>query len=108
MTVAEARAVVRQSPGKYRAAVVWAPGTPLLDHPEARASLHETVKGARFKLDADKVSRVSFAFEYTEGCETCDYGSTRANLSYSYDGRYETAEIDISAGQFIQECVARL
>ena len=77
-----------------------------VESPEARAAAKWVAD--RYGLDADKVSRVNFAFDYMPGCDTCDYGSTRANLSYSYDGRYETAEIDIPAGQFIQECVALL
>lgn len=77
-----------------------------VESPEARAAAKWVAQ--RFGLIDDCVSRVNFTYEYSPGCDTCDYGSTRTNLSYTYNGSYETAEIEISAGDFIKECVALL
>jgi hypothetical protein len=67
MTVAEAKAVVEASPGKWRAAFVEAPGTPLLDHPEATVRLHPTVKAATEELRARKESLVKCGYKLSYG-----------------------------------------
>jgi len=76
------------------------------ESPEARAAARWVAQ--RYGLIEDDVSRVNFTHEYSPGCETCDYGSERANISFSYQGRYESREIEISAGDFIKQCVALL
>lgn len=67
MTVTEARGLVKSDPGKYRAAVVWAPETPLLDHPQARASLHATVKAAHAEYRARKESLEKSGWKLAQG-----------------------------------------
>lgn len=67
ITCQEARERVRANPGVYRAAVVEAPGAPLLDHPQARVTLHEKVGGAYDQLRAAKESLVKQGYVVTFG-----------------------------------------
>lgn len=58
MTTSEARALVRDNPKQWRAALVEAPGLPLLDHPQASVTLHEKVGTAYDQLRSRKASLV--------------------------------------------------
>lgn len=58
---------MRDYPKVYRAAFVESPGAPLLDHPEARVSLHERVGSAYDELRARKESLVKMGYRVTFG-----------------------------------------
>lgn len=67
MTPAEARALVDEHPKRFRAAFVEAPGTPLLDHPEARVRLHPTVKAAEDELRSRRDGLVKIGYRVVFG-----------------------------------------
>ena len=67
MTTSEARLLVKSEPKRWRAAFVEAPGTPLLDHPQARVRLHPTVGAAHDELRARKESLVKQGYAVTFG-----------------------------------------
>lgn len=67
MTVSEARSLVKRNPTAYRAAFVEAPGWPLLDHPQARVTLHTKVGQAYDELRARKESLVKIGYKVTAG-----------------------------------------
>lgn len=58
MTVNEARELVRANRKQWRAALVEAPDTPLLDHPQASVILYEKAGAAYDQLRARKESLV--------------------------------------------------
>ena len=67
VTTAEARSLVKSNPSAYRAAFVEAPGWPLLDHPQARVTLHTKVGQAYDELRARKESLVKIGYKVTAG-----------------------------------------
>ena len=73
ITPAEARRLVREQPGRWRAAFVEAPGSPLLDHPQARVRLHPTVKAADEELRARRDGLVENGWNKVRGSFTYGY-----------------------------------
>lgn len=67
MTPAEARVLVKSDPKRFRAAFVEAPGTPLLDHPEARVRLHPSAKAADDELRARRDGLVKNGYRIVFG-----------------------------------------
>ena len=67
MTTSEARALVKSEPKRWRAAFVEAPGTPLLDHPQAQVALHSKVGTAYDALRERKNELVEQGYAVTFG-----------------------------------------
>lgn len=67
MTLSEARNLVATNPNEWRAAIIEAPGTPALDHPQAQVTLHETVGAAHDHLRIRKEALVADGWRVERG-----------------------------------------
>lgn len=67
VTPGEARSLVRDHPKRWSAAFIEAPGTPLLDHPEAKVRLHPTVGAAEDELRARRDGLLKDGYKVTFG-----------------------------------------
>jgi len=71
VTVSDANRLVHDNPKQYRAAMVEAPGTPLLDHPDATVMLYAKIGDATNDLRSRKEALVNEGWRVTWGNLGC-------------------------------------